>query len=130
MFEEEKEALIKKRGLKKEQLEKHDPQDSKNEPLMDKSEDADYEQLIQQLTNEALKNVKLDVFPDSKDFQLPYHELDRLPYEGTLRLGTYLQKTEDIYSVLFASCMRIDVIKDAHIKKCEEEQHAMNQKEV
>ena len=72
------------------------------------------------------------MFPDSKDFQIPYHELDRLPYEGKLRLGTYLQKNEDIYSVLFASCMRIDIIKEKYIEKCQEDedQRALNKKEV
>ena len=45
MFEEEKEALIRKRGIikeKLEELEQRDQQDSKSEPLMDKTEDSDY----------------------------------------------------------------------------------------
>jgi len=61
---------------------------------------------------EALKNVKSDIFPDSKDFQVPYHEIERLPYEGELRLGTYLNLSEDIYSVLFACNIRSDLIRD------------------
>ena len=49
MFEDEKEALIRKRGIKKEQLEEleqRDKQDSKSEPLMDKTEDSDSKKLL------------------------------------------------------------------------------------
>lgn len=70
------------------------------------------EKTLEEFYAEALKNVKADIFPDSKDFQVPYHEIDRLPYEGELRLGTYLSLSEDIYSVLFACNIRSDIIRD------------------
>lgn len=75
-------------------------------------EEKSREDLIAEFQAEALKNVKADIFPDSKDFKVPYHEIDRLPYEGELRLGTYLNLSEDIYSVLFACNMRSDIIRD------------------
>jgi hypothetical protein len=70
------------------------------------------EKLDEQLYVEARKNVKSDIFPESEDLKVPYHEIERLPYEGELRLGTYLTLSEDIYSVLFACNIRSDLIRD------------------